>query len=181
MRRLVLPLLAALVALTAGAAVPEPSSSATRPGATALRLYLAKMTRINRDYARVEVRGKAAADDVAQAVRLAVGGDRAELERVAAELRAVSTASTAIARRANRIRPAPRTKHPRYVAAVRLAAQAYTVSADGLERLDGTTTARVNRLGAEAKAAIRAWRAAVLAAGRRTRVTVPAWVKRAGT
>lgn len=172
--------LTALAALAAGLALAAPAHAAARPGAGALRTYLATLSTLNRDYARVERRGKAAASDATPAINQALAGDRTELERVVAELRWAAAQSRAIARRASLVKAAPRTKHARYVAAVKLAGQAYTVSADGLEQLDGSTTARVNRLGTQARTAILTWRAAVIAAARRTRVPVPTWVKRAG-
>ena len=112
---------------------------------------------------------------------LALRGDRTDVERLVAEYRAVAAETSRLARRANGIRPAPRTKHARYVASLRLVAKAYTESAAGLERLDPGTQARVDRIARDAIAAIRAWRNAVIASARRSGVAVPAWVRRAGT
>jgi hypothetical protein len=135
---------------------------------------------VNRSYVRVEARGTRAANETTAAVQLALRGDRTEVERLVAEFRAVAAETSRLSRRANGIRPAPGTRHARYVASLRLAAKAYTESAAGLDRLDPGTQARVDRIARDAVAAVRAWRNAVLASARRTRVAVPLWVKRAG-
>jgi hypothetical protein len=172
----------ALVLLSAGlAGSAAPAEGASRPGAATLRAYLTKMTAINRSYVRLEARGTKAANETTLAVQQALRGDREELDRLVGEYRTIAADTSRLARRANAIRPAPRTKHVRYVAALRLVARAYTESANGLDRLDPGTQARVQRISRDAIAAIRAWRNAVVAAGRRTLVAVPAWVRRAGT
>ena len=178
MRRLVL--VAVLLGSLGATSVP-PAPGATRPGAPALKTYLAKMTALHRTYARIDARGKRAGAEAPEAVRAALRGDRAEVDRIVAELRALATETSKLAKRANMIRPPARTKHARYVAGMRLVAQAYAASADGLDRLDVASAPRVQGLSARARTSIRAWRTSLLAAAKRARVTVPAWVKRAGS